>query len=190
MTREAERSYPVSWKVHLHDLPRSGRQLTIHADEGQRAAIAQFADLREVPAFDAELALAPADRGGVRITGILHAEVIQTCVVSLQPVPDSLEVDIHRSFAPAEPRRRGHGDVSGELVIAFDEEDPPEPLPSGDLDLAGILIEEFLLALDPYPRHPEAVLDRSADDDDDDSHEAGPFAGLKALKEDKKARKP
>lgn len=190
MTSKRAQSYPVSWKTHLHDLPRSGRRIAIQASEAERADIARFADLPAVNDFHAELELKPAPQGGVRVSGNLFAEVVQNCVVSLRPVKASLEVDIHRRYAPRGPRRQGRsGEDSGELVLAYNDEDPPEPLPPRDLDLAEILVAEFLLALDPYPHHPDAVLDPASTGNDTGAPAKGPFARLEVLKGGKKGRK-
>jgi uncharacterized metal-binding protein YceD (DUF177 family) len=45
------------------------------------------------------------------------------------------------------------------------------------VDLGDLVAEEVALALDPYPRHPDASLPPEASDADEN-----PFAGLAALK--------
>jgi hypothetical protein len=60
--------------------------------------------------------------------------------------------------------------------------DPPEPLTGSVLNLGPLIVEHFVLALDPYPRAPGAVLPPEATDSDDQG-EASPFAALAALKE-------
>jgi hypothetical protein len=47
-----------------------------------------------------------------------------------------------------------HRTVQKEIVILPGDDDLPEEIESLHFDLAGPLIEEFLLAIDPYPRAP------------------------------------
>jgi hypothetical protein len=61
---------------------------------------------------------------------------------------------------------------------SLEDEDPPEPLDSGHIDLAALAVEFLALALDPFPRKPGAVF---ADAPDVET-EGGPFAALSALK--------
>ena len=136
----------------------------------------------------------------------MRAEVVQTCVVSLLPVESRIEAELRRSYAPETEQRRARGKsgargkggagILGELVISFDDEDPPEPFAGNEIDLAGLLVEEFLLALDPYPRHPEAK-DMAAQaeagtaerESDAGTPDKGPFAGLAAPDKPGKRRK-
>jgi len=62
-------------------------------------------------------------------------------------------------------------------LLAGDEE-PPEPLFDGKVDLGAIATEFLLLGVDPYPR--KAGAEFSAVKSDDSS--AKPFAALEALK--------
>ena len=40
----------------------------------------------------------------------------------------------------------------------FDEEDPPEPIRAGRMELGELVAQHLSLALDPYPRKPGAEL--------------------------------
>ena len=59
-----------------------------------------------------------------------------------------------------------------------EDEEPPEPLQDGKVDLGALANEFLLLGIDPYPRKPGAEFAPPA------AAEAGehPFAGLEALK--------
>ena len=60
------------------------------------------------------------------------------------------------------------------------DEDVPEEIESLHYDLAGPLLEEFVLALDPYPRAPGGGI--SAPPKAADDRPESPFAVLKGLK--------
>jgi hypothetical protein len=58
------------------------------------------------------------------------------------------------------------------------EEDPPESLSDGKVDLGAIAVEFLLLGIDPYPRKPGAEFSPLKSEDGN----AKPFAALEALK--------
>ena len=66
-----------------------------------------------------------------------------------------------------------------EVVITPGDDDAPEEIDSLHYDLAGPLLEEFLLALDPYPRAPGVEFQPPAGMGDKPE---SPFAVLKGLK--------
>jgi uncharacterized metal-binding protein YceD (DUF177 family) len=59
------------------------------------------------------------------------------------------------------------------------EDDAPEEITSPNYDLAGPLLEEFSLAIDPYPRAPGAAFESA---DGEGEQPDNPFAVLKSLK--------
>ena len=57
--------------------------------------------------------------------------------------------------------------------------DPPEPIENGIIDLGRLATDALYLAVDPYPRKPDAVFEPLVEAPDPEDH---PFAALKALK--------
>ncbi len=99
--------------------------------------------------------------------GHLRAEVMQTCVVSLEDFRATVEEKFSVFFVP-----------SGEEAGDDDPAEPDEIIYENDvLDLGEAAAEQLALALDPYPRAPGAELPDSASDP-----EENPFAALAALK--------
>jgi len=166
---------PWSFPVAVEDVPESGLHVEIDAPEVVRSQLAALAGLRELPRLSAVFDL--SRRGAaIRVTGQVSARVGQTCVVTLEPVGSDLLESIDLRFAPqsAEPIQSG-SDTAGFLA---GEEEPPEPLFDGKVDLGAIATEFLLLGVDPYPR--KAGAEFSAVKSDDSS--AKPFAALEALK--------
>jgi hypothetical protein len=60
-----------------------------------------------------------------------------------------------------------------------DTPDPPEPIENGIIDLGRVATDALYLAVNPYPRKPDAVFEPPVEAADPDDH---PFAALKALK--------
>jgi hypothetical protein len=166
---------PWSVPVTVEDIPETGLHVEIEAPETARAGLAAVAGLRDLPRLSAVFDL--ARRGaGVRVTGQVRAKVAQSCVVTLEPVETDVEEPIDLAFAPS-PGGKAQGSAETTDQDAGDEE-PPEPLIGGQLDLGAIATEFLLLGIDPYPRKAGAeFMPPKADDTG-----ARPFAALEALK--------
>ncbi len=77
-------------------------------------------------------------------------------------------------------------DLVDEAAESDDEiPDPPEPIDNGMIDLGRVATDALFLAIDPYPRKPDAVFEPLVDAADPEDH---PFAALKALKLEPKNR--
>lgn len=159
MTARSGSASPVSFPVHVARLPKNGMTVTIEADAAQRAALAQAHGLVAVERFLAELDVAAWKRGGVRITGRVTADVVQECIVTLEPVAARVEEEVAATFVPegsclAVPTYS----AEGEILLDAEGDDAPEVF-AGDTVDAGQLAEEFFsLGIDPYPRKRGATL--------------------------------
>ena len=145
----------------------------IEASEAERAALARRFGILELPALAAEVKLRRV-RAGRFIEASLHlaAEVVQSCVVTLEPVAARIDESTRELYGPI------GGEKAAEDVLV--DPDSPEPIEGPSLDLGEVVAQHLALSLDPYPRAPGAV---------GPSPEAGgpaerpsPFQGLAALK--------
>ncbi|MEQ9329195.1 MAG: DUF177 domain-containing protein [Rhodospirillales bacterium] len=115
----------------------------------------------------------------VRLSAKVRAIVVQTCVVSLEPVESVIETELKRSFGAVE-------EDSGEIDIDPLSEDPPEPMENGAVPVGNCIIEQILLEIDPYPRKQGLEFVDIVEDDEDDTgtgKPASPFAALATLKD-------
>lgn len=146
MTEMPEFSRPVA----AHTLPRSGREVTIEADAAERAALARRFGLIALDRLRAQFRLRPGAGGTIAVHGTLSAAVVQRCVVTLDPLPAEIEEEVEAVFADAPA-----GPDADEIEI-----DPlaaeVEPLVDGRIDLGELAAQHLSLALDPYPRSPDA----------------------------------
>jgi uncharacterized metal-binding protein YceD (DUF177 family) len=149
MTTEGSFSRPVK----VDALPRDGSMQAVEATPAERAAIAEQQGLVDVARLNATFLVKRAGKV-VRVTGVVHAEVTQTCVVTLEPFPVTLDEPVDVRYArPAEERS---GRRSESETLALDAEDPPDPIVDGRVDLGALAVEFLALALDPHPRKPGA----------------------------------
>jgi hypothetical protein len=144
---------PVSFAVNVARLPKKGLPVVIEADAAQRAALAAAHGLRAVERFAATLDVNSWKKGGVRIAGRVRADIVQDCIVTLEPVSEAVDEEISALFLPESsklvvPKRS----AEGEILLDAEGEDAPEPF-SGDMVDVGQLAEEFFaLGINPYPR--------------------------------------
>ena len=163
---------PWSWRVMVADVAPEGELFELVPDEATRAALAREVGVLALPVLRARLKVIPAGKGGALVEGDLEATVRQTCVVSLEAFDAKLREVIAVRFAAEAPTASGP-------VIEIGQDDPPDPLVDGAVDLAAVVTEFLALAVDPYPRKAGAVFAPPAEKKD---VSASPFAALDKLK--------
>jgi uncharacterized metal-binding protein YceD (DUF177 family) len=152
---------PDPWRVPVvvAQLPDTGLHRDIEADAATRRAMADVADLPEVLSANASFNVMPRSGGRFHVTGHVKARVGQTCVVTLEPIENDIDAPIDLMFAPPDqiPQLADLVDEAAES----DEEipDPPEPIVNGIIDLGRLATDALLLAINPYPRKPDAVFE-------------------------------
>jgi hypothetical protein len=148
------------------------------ADEAERQAMAEIAGLREILSASAAFDLRPKSRGRVHVVGHVRARIGQTCVVTLDPIENEIDEPVDLMFAPPEQIP----DLSDLVEEAAESEaeipDPPEPIVNGVIDLGRVATDALFLAIDPYPRKPDAVFEPPVEFADPAEH---PFAALGEL---------
>lgn len=160
-----------------------GGAFAAEAAPPERAALAARYQVPGVRALRYRAEVRPWGPGGWRVSGEVEAELTQICVVTLEPIDTKLREPFERFLAPA--RRL---DEAAELLDA-EMDEALEPLTEA-IDLGEIAAEAAALAIDPYPRKPDAAFEGAvkgppgvAPMTDED---ARPFARLAALKDERK----
>lgn len=168
-------SHPWSVPVAVEDIPESGLHLEIEAPDAVREAIAKLAGLREVKQLAAVFDL--ARRGaGVQVDGEVTGKIGQTCVVTLEPIENDVLETVDLRFTPQADT--ADEDLATAALAGPDDEEPPEPLIGGKIDLGELATEFLMLGVDPYPRKPGAEF-APPKVEEPGTH---PFAALEALK--------
>ena len=167
------------WRVPIvvAQIPDTGLHRAFEASDAVRAAMADVAGLREIMSASASFDLTLKSGGRVHVTGEVRARIGQTCVVTLDPIENEIDELIDLMFAPSE-QIPSLSALTEET--AGDEEipDPPEPIVNDVIDLGRLATDALFLAIDPYPRRPDATFEPPAEIIDPADH---PFAALKAL---------
>jgi len=173
-----EEAPPLSREIRIVDI-EDNAPTTIEATAAERDAIRALVDLVALEALRFDYRLRRGGGGRVHLSGRLTADAMQTCVVSLDPVPAALDVPVEVEFWPeplvADLERKAEDPGQAGLM------DWPGTITDGRIDLGPLVYETFATALDPYPKKEGASFHWSQEGGSDTSA-SGPFAALKELK--------
>jgi uncharacterized metal-binding protein YceD (DUF177 family) len=153
MPRQHSDSQEFSRFVEADSVGTHRMERHISANPEERAALARRFGLLGIDRLEAQFSLKRAGGGVIHVAGSVEAEVTQSCVITLAPVPARIAETFSADFADVDDRRR-----AAETDLDFEAEDPPEPIRNGHIDLGELAAEQLALALDPYPRAPGAAI--------------------------------
>jgi uncharacterized metal-binding protein YceD (DUF177 family) len=174
---------PYSVRFDLGSLSQA-REISLTPPAEIREKIAAWAEISGLQSLTATLRLSRLSDGFYAYDGRLEADVVQPCVVTLEPVASHIDREFARRYRVL-PARRGKVQFSAEDAVVDPEDDETETIQSPFIDLAAPVLEEFSLGLDPYPRAPGAVYDGPEEVPEPEEH---PFAVLEQLKTPPKTR--
>ena len=167
--------------VRVDTLGEIPRELSIEAEETERAALARRFGLPAIAGLSAALALT---RTGVEVTarGRIKAEVTQSCVATAEPVEATVDEPFEIVFRPPPDASAPDEEVElgeSEMDVVFYD--------GASIDVGEAVAETLALSLNPYPRLPgaEEILRQAGVKSEE---EAGPFGALAALRD--KLKKP
>lgn len=160
---------PFSEPLRLNQIG-AGVARDIEPDEAARARIARTLDLIDLPMFKAHLAVKPAETGWT-LSGQVTAHAVQRCGLTLEPLPVEIDESFAIDLVEADPRAPVEVDVDP-------EDDGPDVVEDGMIDLGVYAVEQLALSLDPFPRKPGAVFEQP-----EQPAEESPFAVLKQFKQ-------
>ena len=150
-------------------VPLAGCEVLVEATPQECTALAARMHLPAVTSLRCRFALSPRLGGAVAASGRLDAEVVQTCVVTLDAFTATVAEDFAVLFVPAGTETDdGDPDAVDEIPFGTD-----------GIDLGEAAAEQLALALDPYPRAPGAAVLEAAGADESAAH---PFARLSQLR--------
>ena len=179
--REPDPELEFSFPVDVSQLPPTGRDYEITANDTERKRIADRLDLLEVKKLTATINVGPALGGFVEANGTLQADVVQRCIVTLDPVPATIVEKFQERYS------RGPQPKVEDLDLSNDDE-LLDYLSGETLDLGELAVEQLALFLDPYPRVPGAVFQGPPmQEPASDLGRVSPFAVLAKLKTSNKS---
>jgi uncharacterized metal-binding protein YceD (DUF177 family) len=167
----------LDWSYRTAEIPEQGLRQTREADAAERTRLAAALEVLACEGLRSDFTIRAIGRGHYRLAGKVKAQLMQSCVVTLEPVAQTAEGTFDVEFSPA-----GVPPEVGEEEIEALSAAEIEPIEHGRIDAGRIIFETLSTAVDPYPRKPGVAFDAGAFAADV-SPEAGPFAALKNLKD-------
>jgi len=162
--------------VSIGTIGEQPRPMAIAAEEGERAALAKRFGLVGLARLEAALML--SRRGEeVAVRGRLAAAVTQACVASGEPVAAEVDAPFDILFRPQPDAAAAEEEVElseSEMDVVFHA--------GAEIDVGEAVAETLALALDPYPRAPDADEALKAAGVKSEA-EAGPFGALAGLRD-------
>ena len=149
-------------------------KIKIEPTPAEREALAARYGLISLDSLKAQLTVRGDVSSEIEVEGHLQAEVVQECVVTLEPVRDNVTAAFEQRYTVRSM------DPVADLVIDADNIEPPEPLIGDSIDLGELVAQHLSLSINPYPRGPDA--DAQADEHRVDTERDGPFAALARLR--------
>jgi uncharacterized metal-binding protein YceD (DUF177 family) len=134
--------------VRVDTIGDGKRAVAITADEAERAAVAARFDLVAIDRLDADLSVW-REGGGITVTGTVVAAVTQACSVTDEPLAVRIEEPVALRFVDTL-------DLADEIELEETALDTVE-IEGGIIDLGEAAAETMALALDPFPRGPNAA---------------------------------
>ncbi|MBV8736353.1 MAG: DUF177 domain-containing protein [Alphaproteobacteria bacterium] len=142
----------------------------IEATPGERERLAERFDLIALDRLAAVVTLQRVNGELIRLDATFEAEFVQSCVVTLDPVPGRVAQTFSLVYAPLEEQQ---------TEIDLDIDEPVfEPLTGDTIDIGEAVAQELSLALPDFPRLEDAVIDPLEAAEAEDS----PFAALERLR--------
>ena len=194
---------PLRWRIACadadHAAPMGGYDETHVAPPEERAAIAAALELVACQALSVTVNVrsrAATQKGSrrYRVIGRIQADIEQACVATLDPIHTHIDTVFAGDFCPASDLAdAGPPDAH----VDPDAEDEPMAIADEQLDIGQLAFEHLVLAIDPFPRQPEAeaveiergpqgpVATGAAAASDGGGQRPNPFAVLARLKPDK-----
>lgn len=167
---------PLERDFDLGRLSDAGEEIVFAPTGDDLVKLAQWADVASIERFSATIDLTRKSLGNFHYSATIEADLTQNCVVTLEPVVSHISMSFTRDLHLSRTTRSVPSAVE---VLAPADDDGPEEIDSPHYDVAGPVLEEFSLAIDPYPRAPGVAFESPLPPVEEAEN---PFAVLKRLK--------
>lgn len=147
------------FRVEVSEIGDQVRHYHAEADDEERVDLARRLGVDQIKSATADFDVGPEQGGLIPVSGTVRAEIVQTCVVTLEPLESVVEAPAEGWFADrmemvsfAKAKKERETKKSHSEVEILDERDDPEPVINGKIDLGELAAQHLSLAIDPFPR--------------------------------------
>ena len=165
----------------------------ISASPQERKDLARRMGIISVDKLEAQITVIRADSNFlIHATGPYKAVLTQECVVTGEPVQETVEGDVEGWFAEEskavslnKARHERMSQIADSEMPILGERDDPDPIRDGFFDIGELVVQYLLVDMNPYPRkedadHPEVIKEEEIEKAEKRIN--NPFAALKNWK--------
>lgn len=179
-----------SFPIVADEVPASWKSYAISPSDAESKAIAKRLDLISLDTLKADLRVERKGGGHViEIEGKFTAEVTQRCVVTLEPLKAEIEDSFEAWYADHEQvvsfKKAQHESMNKKEMMdlpMLEENEDPEPIEDGKIDLGELVVQYLSLSINPYPHKDGAEYENREPEVKRPQRETlrpNPFAALK-----------
>lgn len=166
-----------SYPLMLDEMGNGTKTYQLIADAKQLKYIEEILKLDTINSFEAKISVCLNRKNHcLNISGFVDANVEHTSVISLE----KFTRNYHPEFEIVYDTELTYEQLK-EIEFDFDD-DEPEIIENGQVDLADIAMEQLALALDDFPRKDGEIFEFKSEFDEETTTKANPFAALAKLK--------
>lgn len=190
--KDQKRGREFSYLFDAGKITKAAHTVTLSAEKTQREGLARRLGIPAIHALSTDMTLERDESGHmITVRGRIHADVTQTCVITLDPLRQTLESEFTACYADKErivhfAKARNDMQVRHQHIEVpmLEEHEDPEALEDGHIDLGELTAQQLSLALPDFP-HAEGARHPLGDDDNaeiagrTESVRPNPFSGLK-----------
>ncbi|MBR3502574.1 MAG: DUF177 domain-containing protein [Alphaproteobacteria bacterium] len=166
-----------SYPLKIDELDQNEHKFDLNADNEELVDIREILQVEDVKYFNAEICMKRNNKQNMlNLWGIVRTEIELKSVITLNnflkyyEIPFELRFDTKASY-------KDYAEFSSDI-----NDDVPDIIENGTINLADIALEQIALQLDDYPRAEGEVFDDARYSDFHDEPKESPFAVLAKLK--------
>ena len=152
----------------------------IEATAQERGALAGLFGIESLESFTFDYRLEPVGTDRAHLSGEIHAELTQLCILTLESVRETVDETVSLACWPQKQIDREEA-AAPQTDPQGLPADPPAPIVNGRINVGALAGEILASAVNPYPRQ-DGVEFAWDDPKDEDGAAFGPFAELAKLK--------
>ena len=180
--------------ISIRKLPPAGEWIELPVNPHDLGILADEIGITSCNELKAKFRVKRYRKHGVTVIGEFSAKIEQECIATLDPVYSHIKGGFDRQFLPQQESDYTMPEIiDGEIVLDPEADDIPDLLEGDEINLWEVLIEEMILAIDPFPRSDNAPQQTAqtpkTDEAQGDNPTHKPFSDLKSLITEKKSNK-
>lgn len=167
---------------HVDSFSKKENRVTISATDEESLRLSERLKVVYLKDLSANFVIKSKSSGEVQVTGMIVGVVGQYCVITNNPMKTSLAMEITSRFL--DPKRITSLD-DNDAEFDLGEDDLPDPIIEGQIDLGEFVCQHLSLEIDPYPKAENVTFSEFSTNTDTsiDEKQPNPFAILAKIKD-------